>query len=126
MQAIQRKSEVAKVTADKAEFWIAITGTMCFLIAFTLLINLPSSIANPIKELTQSIQQIASKNYSERVHFESHSEFGQLAKSFNTMAQKLQEYNNSNLAKLMKESLVRLPSLKILLNIIRLKIEQKE
>jgi NtrC-family two-component system sensor histidine kinase KinB len=30
MQAIQRKSEVAKVTADKAVFWIAITGTFAF------------------------------------------------------------------------------------------------
>ena len=103
MQAIQRKSELAKTTADKAVFWIAITGTMCFLIAFVLLVNLPSNIANPIKELTESIKQIASKNYSERVNFESHNEFGQLAMSFNTMAQKLEEYNNSNLAKLMKE-----------------------
>lgn len=103
MQAIQRKSEVAKATADKAVFWIAITGTMCFIIAFVLLINLPSNIANPIKELTDSIKQIAAKNYSERVHFESHNEFGQLARSFNTMAEKLEEYNNSNLAKLMME-----------------------
>jgi NtrC-family two-component system sensor histidine kinase KinB len=103
MQAIQRKSEVAKTTADKAVFWIAITGTLCFLIAFLLLVNLPSNIANPIKELTESIEQIASKNYSERVHFEGHSEFGQLAMSFNTMAEKLEEYNNSSLAKLMKE-----------------------
>lgn len=103
MQAIQRKSEVAKATADKAVFWIAIAGTMCFLIAFILLVNLPSNIANPIKELTESTKQIAAKNYAERVHFESHSEFGQLAKSFNTMAKKLEEYNNSNLAKLMME-----------------------
>ena len=103
MQAIQRKSEVAKTTAENAVFWIAISGTMCFIIAFTLLVNLPSSIANPLKELTESIEQIASKNYTERVHFESNSEFAQLAKSFNTMAQKLEEYNNSNLAKLMKE-----------------------
>jgi len=103
MQAIVRKSLVAESTADKAVLWIAITGSVCFLIAFGLLINLPSNIANPIKELTESIRQIASKNYAERVHFESHSEFGQLAKSFNTMAEKLEEYNNSNLAKLMKE-----------------------
>lgn len=101
MQAIQRKSEVAQVTADKAVFWIALTGTLCFLIAFILLINLPSNIANPIKELTESIQQIAAKNYSERVHFERHNEFGQLARSFNIMAEKLEEYNNSNLAELM-------------------------
>lgn len=103
MQAIQRKSEIAKSTADKAVLWIVISGTLCFLIAFTLLINLPSNIANPIKELTESIKQIAAKNYAERVHFESHSEFGQLAQSFNTMAAKLEEYNNSNLAKLMIE-----------------------
>lgn len=103
MEAIQRKGVVAQTTADKAVFWVVITGTLCFLIAFTLLINLPSSIANPIKELTESIKQIAAKKYTERVHFESHSEFGELAKSFNTMATKLEEYNSSNLAKLMME-----------------------
>ena len=73
MQAIQRKSEVAKATADKAVFWIAISGSMCFLIAFILLINLPSNIADPIKELTESIKKIASKKNTERVHFEIHS-----------------------------------------------------
>lgn len=103
MQAIQRKSIVAKSTANKAVFWIAITGSICFLIAFTLLINLPSNIANPIRELSASIKKIADKKYSERVRFESHSEFGELAKSFNTMAEKLEEYNSSNLAKLMME-----------------------
>jgi PAS domain S-box-containing protein len=103
MQAIQRKSMLAKETANTATSWIALTATLCFLIAFTLLINLPSNIANPIRELTESIQQIAAGNYAERVHFESHNEFGDLARSFNTMANKLEEYNNSNLAKLMME-----------------------
>jgi PAS domain S-box-containing protein len=68
-----------------------------------LLINLPASIANPIRELTESIRQIELKNYTERVHFESHSEFGDLARSFNSMAKKLLEYNNSNLATIMME-----------------------
>jgi PAS domain S-box-containing protein len=103
MQSIQRKSEMAKQTAQNAVFWIAITAALCFMTAFVLLINLPANIANPIQALTQSIQQIAGKNYSERVHFEGHSEFGELAKSFNAMAQKLEEYNSSNLAKLMME-----------------------
>jgi len=103
MQAIERKSEIAKHTADNAVLWITITGSLCFLIAFLLLVKLPSNIANPISELTESIKQIAIKNYSERVNFESHSEFGQLATSFNTMAEKLQEYNNSNLSSVMME-----------------------
>lgn len=103
MDAIQRKSALANNTAGDTIFWVGITGTLCFIIALTLLMNLPGSIANPIKELTGSIRQIAEKNYSQRVHFESHDEFGELATSFNTMAQKLEEYNSSNLAKLMME-----------------------
>ncbi len=103
MAAIQRKSLVANETAKNATFWIVITGTFCFLIAFPLFVNLPGSIANPIRELTESIKQIAAKNYSQRVHFQSHSEFGELANSFNTMAEKLKEYNSSNLAKLMMQ-----------------------
>jgi len=103
MQAIQRKSEFAKRTAEVATLRIALAGVVCFLIAFTLLINLPSNIANPIKELAESIKQIAARNYSQRVHFESNNEFGELATSFNTMAEKLEEYNDSNLATLMIE-----------------------
>ena len=103
MQAIQRKSDLAKKTAEDATLTIALAGAICFLIAFSLLINLPSSIANPIKELTESIKQIAAKNYSRRVNFVNHNEFGELATSFNTMAEKLEEYNDSTLATLMIE-----------------------
>lgn len=102
MEAINRKSSIAYDTAQKAIVIISVTGTLCFLIAFTLLINLPASIANPIKELTDSIKEIASQNYKKRVHFESHNEFGDLAKSFNTMAQKLEEYSESKLDKILK------------------------
>ncbi|MEO7979029.1 ATP-binding protein [Flavobacterium sp.] len=103
LDAIKQKSDIAKKTAETANFSIAIVGTLCFLIAFNLLVNLPNNIANPIKELTQSIKEIANKNYSERVHFTNHNEYADLANSFNTMAQKLQEYNNSNLYKLFFE-----------------------
>jgi len=88
MQAIHRKSGIAETTADSANFWIALSGTICFLIAFTLLVNLPGNIANPIKELTESIKGIAAGNYSQRVHFEKNDEFGELANAFNSMAEK--------------------------------------
>ena len=100
MNAIKAKSDIAKTTAETANLYIAIIGTLCFLIAFNLLINLPNNIANPIKELTASIKEIANRNYSQRVHFYNHNEYGDLARSFNTMAQKLEEYSNSNLHKL--------------------------
>ena len=101
MKSIQQKSKLAEKTANKAVFWIAVTGTLCVVIAFFLFVNLPSNIANPIRALKEGIMQIANKNYSERVHFEKNSEFGEVAKSFKSMAQKLEEYDNSNLAKLM-------------------------
>lgn len=103
LDAIKQKSDIAKHSAETANLSIAIVGSLCFLIAFNLLVNLPNNIANPIRELTVSIKEIANKNYSERVHFTSHSEFGDLAKSFNTMAQKLEEYHDSNVYKLLFE-----------------------
>ncbi|WP_332452727.1 ATP-binding protein [Chryseobacterium aquaticum] len=102
MNAIQIKSGIANTTAESAIAVISIAGTLCFLIAFILMINLPSNIANPIRELTFSIHQIAQQNYKERVQFEGNSEFGELAKSFNTMAEKLQEYSESRIDKILK------------------------
>jgi NtrC-family two-component system sensor histidine kinase KinB len=103
MQAIERKSKIAENTANTSIFWVNIVGTSCFIIAFVLLFNLPNNIANPIKELTDSIKEIAAENYNQRVHFESHNEFGDLAKSFNTMAQKLEEYKTANIEKILIE-----------------------
>ena len=103
MNAIEHKSAVAQITAEKAIFWIVLVGTVCFLIAFTLLINLPGNIANPLKALSESIKQIAARNYSQRLHFEKHNEFGELAASFNIMAEKLEEYQASSLQILMVE-----------------------
>lgn len=102
MVAIQYKSNLADTTAQKAIVVISVAGTLCFLIAFILMVNLPSNIADPIRQLTASIRQISDQNYKERVHFESHSEFGELARSFNTMAEKLQEYSESKLDKIIK------------------------
>jgi signal transduction histidine kinase len=103
MQAIEYKSKIAGKTANNAFFWISITSTLCFLIAFTVFFNLPSDIANPIRELTESIKQIAAKNYSQRITSENKNEFSDLAHTFNLMAGKLEEYDNSNLSQLMFE-----------------------
>ena len=98
MKGIERKSDIAIITAENATFWIACLGTICFLIAITLVFNLPQTIAEPISQLTFSIRQIANKNYNERVHFRGSEEFNDLANSFNIMAEKLQEYESSTLS----------------------------
>lgn len=101
MEAIEHKSKIADDTAEKAILAISVAGAICFMIAFVLLINLPATIANPIAQLTESIQQIANGNYRRRLRFERNDEFGLVAQSFNTMAQKLEEYSESKLGKIL-------------------------
>lgn len=103
LKAIENKSKIASDTAKESILIIGLLSIFCFIIALILFIKLPGNISNPINELTQSIKQIATNNYSQRVNFESHSEFGELAKSFNAMSLKLEEYNKSNLSKLLAE-----------------------
>lgn len=102
-QAIARKSETAAQTAKDGLFWLAAVGTLIFLIVFSFVINVPSYIANPLRELTRGIKQVASRNFEERLNFRSSDEFGELARSFNSMAQKLDEYEHSNLARVLFE-----------------------
>lgn len=103
MNAIVQKSHIANNTAENAIIWIIITGGLCFLIAFALLVKLPGNVANPILALTESIKEIANQNYRQRLNYESHNEYGDLARSFNIMAGKLEEYSNSRLEKILKE-----------------------
>lgn len=103
MEAIRAKNDVANGTVNSAILWIVLTATACTIIALTLFVNLPGNIANPIMELSESIKQIAAKNYSRRVSFDRSDEFGQLGKSFNAMAEKLEEYDDSSLARLLIE-----------------------
>lgn len=53
MQAIERKNNKAKATADNAIFWIVSAGSLCFIIALFLFVKLPAYIANPVQKLSE-------------------------------------------------------------------------
>lgn len=103
MTAIIKKNERTKASADKAVLYIAAISGICFLLGITFVYNFPGYIANPIHELTEGIRGIAQKKYGQRLYFKFGDEFGELAAAFNTMAQKLDEYEHSNLARIMFE-----------------------
>jgi len=103
MQAIVKKNNITQSRADKASTYVIIILTAFTLIAFTFIVNFPSYIADPISKLTQSIKSIAAKNYEERLHFSRSDEFEELAEAFNLMAEKLDEYEHSNLAGILFE-----------------------
>ncbi len=101
--AIIHKNARASRYATQATLWLTGIVTVLSLVAFTFVINFPSVIAKPIRELTEGIKEIANKNYSKRIHLEQKDEFGTLADTFNTMAGKLDEYEHSNLAEIKAE-----------------------
>jgi PAS domain S-box-containing protein len=103
MTAIAHKNATAKGTANSASLIVALIGSFLFLIAFSFIINFPGYIANPIRELTERIKEIAKRNYHQQLNFKSNDEFGELAQAFNTMTFKLDEYENSNLASILFE-----------------------
>ncbi len=99
-QAILRKDAVAKRTAADATIWLSIIFTILTLIALTLVVNLPAVISNPVQSLSEGIKEIANRNYKKRIFLKTEDEFGDLANSFNQMAEKLQEYESSSVAKI--------------------------
>jgi PAS domain S-box-containing protein len=98
--AILRKHKAVEHTADNAKFWLTTIFTILILVSFTFIFNLPGIISNPILKLSEGIKGIANKDYSSRIVIKQHDEFGELAKSFNDMAEKLDEYEHSNLSQI--------------------------
>ena len=98
--AILRKSAIAQQTAENAKNVLTMIFTILTLIAFTFIFNLPGIISDPIRSLSEGIGAIADKDYKKRIYLKQNDEFGDLADAFNVMAGKLDEYENSNLAKI--------------------------
>ncbi len=89
--------------ADKVAIGMIILGMFFFIFALIALFYFPSYVADPIQSMTESIRQIARKNYRERIAIESGDEIGEMAKSFNLMAEKLEEYENINMSQVLSE-----------------------
>ena len=99
-EAILRKNSVAQRTAEDAKLWLTIIFTALVLIAFSFIYNFPGIISGPISTLSEGISAIANKDYQKRIRLDQNDEFGDLANAFNVMAEKLDEYEHSNIAQI--------------------------
>lgn len=103
MQAIQSKSAKSEAASERAVTIIIAAVAIILLIGFTFVVNFPSVLTGPIHKLTEAIKEISQKNYRHRIHIQSKDEFGQLANSFNEMAERLEYFESSNLNKILFE-----------------------
>lgn len=105
MQAIVRKNNAAQESVRKATAYLGLIGSFTFLVLFSFIVNFPGYVANPLREFSEAIKDISRRNYKRRLYFKSNDEFADLAASFNHMASRLDEWENSSLAKIKSEKL---------------------
>jgi two-component system, NtrC family, sensor histidine kinase KinB len=90
LQAIERKTDNTGITASNSYIFISLVTTVFFIVSFIFLFNFPGSIANPVKELSEGIRQLAGSNYKARLNIDSKDEFGDISRAFNTLAAEME------------------------------------
>ncbi len=98
-----KKNENAKLISRETEIYMLVVAGITLLFVIIIIAKAPSTIIQPISELTEKVKAISERKYSERIDVKSDNEVGELAKSFNKMAEKLSEYEKSNVEKLIVE-----------------------
>ena len=103
MRAIVFKNDKAHESVKNASIFLGLAGTFTFLVLFSFSINFPGVISDPLNSLLEGIREIAKKNYNQRIQFDKNDEFAEVANAFNDMASRLDEWENSNLSKILSE-----------------------
>lgn len=103
MQAIIRKDNTARASINRATLFLGLVGSFTFLVLLSFSVNFPGIVTGPLNALLAGIREIGQKNYNQRLHFTQHDEFAEVAGAFNDMAARLNEWENSNLSKIISE-----------------------
>ncbi|MFH5831032.1 ATP-binding protein [Halalkalibaculum sp. DA384] len=103
VDAIHRKNTIAQETASSVTLYMSVIGALCSILGILMLIRFPGYIVDPIRELIRRIKEIANRNYDQSLELHTGDEYEDLAEAFNQMARKLQEYENSNIDRIMSE-----------------------
>lgn len=103
LDAIVAKNEASQESATQTLIYMSFVGGLCTLLAIAMLLRFPGFISGPLTQLMNNIKEIAKRNYSVQLEYDKQDEFGELADAFNSMAEKLQEFETSNLAKIKHE-----------------------
>ena len=90
--AIEEKTEDAKISAKNASIQMSMIGAICFLLAYGFTFSFASYFNERFFQLYNGIKEAISSNYRQRLQFDGNDEFYEISLAFNEMADKL--YNN--------------------------------
>ncbi|MBF8437438.1 HAMP domain-containing protein [Halanaerobiaceae bacterium Z-7014] len=95
--------QAADFRAGRAMLSTALISIAGIIIAILSGFYLTKRILAPVEQLQSGIQKVAAKNFKEKLPVNSEDEIGELTEEFNKMIDKLQEYENVNVRKLLVE-----------------------
>lgn len=103
MLAIVHKTDDAQASVSKATIILGLVAFFTFLTFFSFSVNLSGFIAEPLIALVNGLGEVSRKNYNHHLDFNKNDEFGDMAAAFNHMADRLKDWENSNLTELLAE-----------------------
>jgi PAS domain S-box-containing protein len=101
--AILKRNSEAESTAGQVTIYMAVVGSISIILTLFFILKFPGKIVSPITELTDKIKAISERNYDQNLNVTSNDEMGELARAFNVMVQRLKDYEETNLDKLLFE-----------------------
>lgn len=105
MNAIMRKNNVAQQTEKQALLFLGLVAGFTFLVLVSFFVNFPGYIADPLNILLRGIREVSRKNYKQRIEFKTNDEFAEVAKAFNEMSARLNEWETNNLSRIQSQNL---------------------
>lgn len=95
--------EKANDSAVKAVYSTAIFSVIATIFAILFGIYISNLIIKPVKELTATVKEIAAGNLDHEIKMDTKDEIGQLAHEFNSMTERLKEFEEMNVGKVIEE-----------------------
>lgn len=105
LDAIERKSQNANQTIKNATTYLGAAMAITFIVLFSFVFNLAGFFEEPLRQITEGLEQITRKNYMTRLYLDRKDEFGEVSEAFNKMAKSLDKLSAENASRLIVEKL---------------------
>jgi methyl-accepting chemotaxis protein len=103
LQSIMKKNDNLTDYERRSYVILTILASICFLLSVVFIFNFPSIILDPIKQVSESLKNVANRNYDFHLAFTSKDEFKEMEKNIKTIATRLQKYEGSNMDAVFRE-----------------------
>jgi len=94
---LSQKDAIAQRLYFRSKIYVFLILVLVLIIVGWALYQVPHAIVKPITDVTEKIRRIAQGEYQQKISVDSRSELGELARAFNVMSIKLQEFEKLNI-----------------------------